>query len=110
MTTTATKSTNRTVLSFKGGKIHLPLANKKSLEFKLVDFVLNTDPSFMGTENRPLLHSVYQNFLKGRTQKITITFDSITLAGYIGDVKFDDSVFDGVELERNEKPVEDAPF
>ena len=110
MTTTTTKSTNRTVLAFKGGKLKLPLANGKFLEFNLVDFVLNTDPTFMGVENRPLLHSVYENFLKGRTQKVAVTFDSISLAGFIGDVVFDDSIFDGVALDRNEKPVEDAPF
>lgn len=110
MTTTTTKSTNRTVLTFKGGKLKLPLATGKFLEFNIVDFVLNTDPSFMGTENRPLMNSVYQNFLKGKTQKIQVTFDSISLAGYIGDVVFDDSVFDGVALERNERVVEDAPF
>ena len=110
MTTATTKSTNRTVMTFKGGKLKLPLASGKFLEFNLADFVLNTDPTFMGTENRPLLHSVYQNFLKGRTQKITVTFDSIALAGYIGDVLFDDSLFEGVALERNEKDQEDAPF
>ena len=111
MATETSKSHNRTVINLTGVQLELPMADGKIKKFPLADFVLNTDPNYMGKANLPLLNQVYELFLKGNQTEITLTIKKATLAGYVGDVQLDiDKLFEGVALARNEKATQDAPF